>query len=102
MLGDNNNKKCFLGVVILQCIFLLGMGIFACNTKLYIVDADVANLYSDVIVYDNGWYIDEQIASTLGLDGETNLLYGPSVTCPKGTYTVTIHYSCDIDQNCLI
>ncbi len=61
---------------------------------------DLDSMYSDYIEFDNDvWYADDKLIQT---QEEIELLYGPFIELPKGSYTITMRYECDYDQDCMV
>lgn len=57
----------------------------------------LSDMQSDRISYENDvWYADEDTAYA---DEDTPLLYGPCIELARGSYTVSVRYACESDQN---
>ena len=55
---------------------------------------------SRMLTYDNGWHMDWQYYSESGYPHaeDTEIIYGPFISVPKGDYTLRINYQCDAKQ----
>lgn len=89
-------------IFLLELLFLFVFGIIIVQrwrTNQY-VDVSIKDWQSAYTEYDdiNGWYVDEKLVKT---EKTIDVLLGPFVTLPKGTYTVKVEYHCEQNQHCL-
>lgn len=84
--------------VILAAVLMSSCLVYVKNQPQETVNVSLEEWSSEYIEYTNGgWQIG---ADWLDIQGHTvTLLYGPYVDLPKGDYTVTIAYQCDVDQS---
>lgn len=84
--------KKYLLVFLAFQIVLLGVLSFRCLTKeRKQIDVSLDQWQAWLIEYDgSAWYIDESFVEN---NAGVKMIWGPYVTVPKGSYTISVHYS---------
>lgn len=94
-------KRKLLFAVLLIEIVLLGMTemqIVREKQSPYQLDFTLDDWNSDLGLYQDGWYADEDMLKT---DQPVDFLLSPCVELAQGSYLLTIEYACDQMQTCL-
>lgn len=63
-----------------------------------VIDAPISDWNSGLIEYDDSWYMDKDTIDGIS-GGAVDMIYGPYIELPRGSYTVTVEYATDTDDN---
>ncbi len=91
-------KKYFWVIYLVEAIILITAGAMAYtayhnHTK---IETSLSDWKSNLIAFDNGWYVDEE---TVQLSNEAGIIYGPYIALEKGSYSINIQYECSSEQS---
>lgn len=90
-----NNKVWGISIAIELLIVIVGI-IFLVNFESKTVNVNISEWSSNVCNYDEGWNAGPEDYE--GGEESVNMLYGPYIHMDKGSYTATVEYLTDVNQ----